>query len=120
MAELDPLSAARSADRPRHHTGTSDTELAVFGATERLIAEVPLHDLTVGQIIAAAEVSRATFYFYFSSKYAVLAGLLASVMDEMFEVAQPFLAMVEDASPTDALRQSLTAASRLWAGHRPA
>jgi AcrR family transcriptional regulator len=120
MAELDPLTTARSTDRPRPHTGTSDTELAVFQATERLIAEVPLHDLTVAQIIAAADISRATFYFYFSSKFAVLSGLLANVMDEMYEVAQPFLSRPDELAPVQALRQSLQSASRLWASHRPA
>jgi AcrR family transcriptional regulator len=120
MDELDPLSAARSTDRPRPHTGTSETELAVYQATERLISQVPLHDLTVAQIIHAADISRATFYFYFSSKFAVLSGLLTGVMDEMFEVAQPFLSRRDDVPPVAALRQSLVAASRLWTGHRPA
>ena len=120
MSEQDPLSTARSTDRPRPHSGTSDTELAIFQATERLISDVPLHDLTVAQIIQAADISRATFYFYFSSKFAVLSGLLASVMDEMFEVAQPFLSRLDEVPPADALRLSLESASRLWANHRPA
>jgi AcrR family transcriptional regulator len=120
MTSPDPLSTARSTDRPRPHTGTSETELAVFAATERLITELPLHDLTVAQIIAEADISRATFYFYFSSKFAVLSGLLANVMDDIYDLAQPFLARDQTVAPVDALRQSLEGAIRMWAGHRPA
>src|ERR1700736_1886578 len=114
------LQAARSADRPRTHGGASETELAIFEAAERLLAEVPLHDLSVAQIIEAAELSRATFYFYFSSKYAVVTGLLARVMDEIFDVVQPFVRRQLDVSPETALRGSLEGAIALWGGHRPA
>jgi AcrR family transcriptional regulator len=94
--------------------------MAVFAATETLLADVPLHDLSVADIISAAGISRATFYFYFSSKFAVVSGLLARVMDEMFDVVQPFVQREEDVPPEDALRQSLEAAVGLWASHRPA
>jgi AcrR family transcriptional regulator len=120
VTDPGPLRATRSADRPRPHGGTSDTELAIFAATERLLADVPLHELSVAQIISAAGISRATFYFYFSSKYAVVSGLLASVMEEIFEVVQPFVRRDEDLSPEVALKNSLEGAIALWAGHRPA
>jgi AcrR family transcriptional regulator len=55
--------------RPRAHTGEQDAEKAIFEATERLLAEQPLHELSVAQIITAAGLSRATFYHYFSSKF---------------------------------------------------
>jgi AcrR family transcriptional regulator len=74
----------------------------------------------VAQIIAEAEISRATFYFYFSSKFAVVSGLLAQVMDQIFEVVQPFVQRSEDISPAEALRRSLSGATQLWQSHRPA
>jgi len=120
VAEGGRLASARGTDRPRTHAGTSDTELAIFAATERLLSEVPLHELSVAQIISAAEISRATFYFYFSSKFAVVSGLLAQVMDEIFEVVQPFVRRTGDISPEEALRQSLAGATQLWKSHRPA
>lgn len=120
MSNLDPLAAARSLDRPRAHEGTSETEVAIFEATEALLGDVPLHDLSVAQIIAAAGVSRATFYFYFSSKYAVVSGLLAQITDEVFQVITPFTQRDEEVAPEEALRESLAAAIDLWAGHRPA
>jgi len=120
VAESDRLAAARGNDRPRTHAGTSETELAIFAATERLLAQEPLHELSVAQIIAAAEISRATFYFYFSSKFAVVSGLLARVMDEIFEVVQPFVQRDDATSPEEALRESLAGATLLWKSHRPA
>src|SRR5258708_21070635 len=120
MTELDPLAATRGADRPRAHGGTSETEVAIFEATERLLADVPLHDLSVAQIISAAGISRATFYFYFRSKFGVVSGLLARVMDEIFTVVQPFIQRPDGVRPEDALRDSLSAAVSTWASHRPA
>jgi TetR/AcrR family transcriptional regulator, ethionamide resistance regulator len=120
MSEADPLAATRSGDRPRSHGGTSDTEIAIFDATEQLLGEMPLHDLSVAQIITAAGISRATFYFYFSSKFAVVSGLLARVMEEIFTVVQPFTAREEGVPPEEALEKSLSAAIVLWASHRPA
>lgn len=120
MTEPDPLSATRAGDRPRAHGGTSETEIAIFEATERLLGEVPLHELSVAQIINAAGISRATFYFYFSSKFAVVSGLLARVTDQVFEMITPFTQRSEKVPPEDALRQSLSAAVHLWANHSPA
>jgi AcrR family transcriptional regulator len=94
--------------------------VAIFDATERLLAEVPLSELSVAQIIAAAGISRATFYFYFSSKFAVLGGLLARVSDEIFDVVQPFVERQDSVAPEQALRDSLSEAVALWERHRPA
>ncbi len=120
LTEQERLAATRGGDRPRAHAGTSDTELAIFVATERLLAEIPLHELSVAQIIGAAEISRATFYFYFSSKFAVVSGLLARVMEEIFEVVQPFVQREDGVLPEQALRSSLEGAIALWKSHRPA
>src|SRR5215210_7350847 len=89
-------------DRPRAHKGSSEPEAAIFAATERLLADVPLHELSVMQIIGEAGISRATFYFYFSSKFAVLGGLLAIVMDEIFASARPFVDRETDDDPEEA------------------
>lgn len=120
MNEPTPLAATRRADRPRAHIGTSDAEQAIFAATEQLLSGTSLQDISVAAIIEAAGISRATFYFYFSSKFAVLTGLLATVMDEMFGVVSPFVQRDDDVRPEAALRRSLEAAIALWQRHRPA
>ena len=112
------LQTTRGSDRPRPHGGDTDTERAIFEATERLLEQVPLHDLSVAQIIEAAGISRATFYFYFSSKYAVVTGLLARVMDEIYEVVQPSVQRDQGTAPDAALRDSLERSIAVWHAHR--
>lgn len=77
-----------------------------------------MHQLSVAQIIEEAEVSRATFYFYFSSKYAVITGLLGQVMEEIYDVARPFIERAEEEPPDEALRRGIEAAATLWSTHR--
>ena len=119
-AKLTPLESARRSDRPRSHQGNTDAEATIFAATERLLAQVPLHEISVADIIAEAQISRATFYFYFSSKYAVVTGLLARVMDEIYDLVRPFVDRDEVEPPEAALRRSLEATFQVWSAHRSA
>lgn len=119
MSSRSALETSRANDRPRSHDGASGAERVIFEATESLLAEVSLHDLSVSQIITRADISRATFYFYFSSKYAVVSGLLANVMGEIFEAVRPYVERDENRSPQEALRESLQAGVSIWAKHRP-
>jgi AcrR family transcriptional regulator len=110
--------AAPSQATATEQADSAGTQAQIFAATERLLEQVPLHDLSVAQIIDEAGVSRATFYFYFGSKYAVIAGLLAGVMDEVYEVARPFIERPDDEPPERALRRGIEAAAVLWSSHR--
>jgi len=71
------------ATQPRAHT-------AILQATERLLRERPLSQLSVADIIEAAGVSRTSFYAYFTSKTAVIAEALREVMDEVIVAVRPF------------------------------
>ncbi len=77
-----------------------------------MLEEVALSDLSVAQIIEQAEISRATFYFYFSSKYDVVVGLLAKIMNDVYDVASPFINRLDDDEPVAAMRR-VAASSRL-------
>jgi AcrR family transcriptional regulator len=118
VTERSRLETARGNDRPRAHEGARGPELAIFDATERLLAEVPVYELSVAQIVTAAGVSRATFYFYFSSKFAVVTGLLARVMDEIYLLVQPYVQRKDGTPPERALRSSLESAIAVWSNHR--
>jgi AcrR family transcriptional regulator len=98
--------------------GRGDTRGQIFEAAERLLEDVPLHDLSVAQIIERAGVSRATFYAYCTSKFSVVEGLLTQIMDEVYDVARPFIDRAEDEPPDLALRRSLEASAALWRKHR--
>jgi TetR/AcrR family transcriptional regulator, ethionamide resistance regulator len=68
----------------------SRAESAILDATEQLLRERPLHQLSVADIIDAAGVSRSSFYAYFASKTAVIAECLRAVMDQVVVAVQPF------------------------------
>jgi len=102
-------------DRPRAHAGDSGAEKAIFAALTRLLDRVPLRDISVSQIISEAQISRATFYFYFSSKFAVVTGLIAAVMEELAQAIAP---SVRREDPIEALRLRLEAMAAGWAQHR--
>ena len=114
------LEATRRADRPRTRDGSSEIEEQIFAATEELLADVGLGDLGVSEICRRAGVARGTFYFYFSSKHAVVAGLLARVMDEIFVGMTPFAGGTRtgDVAPAQALEAGLRAGWTVWTEHR--
>jgi AcrR family transcriptional regulator len=103
--------------RPRAHTGEQEAEKAIFEATERLLTEQPLHELSVAQIIAAAGLSRATFYHYFSSKFEVVAALMLRIFEEMFSETHTVLE-APWTDPGAALRSSLETGMETWFQHR--
>jgi AcrR family transcriptional regulator len=80
--------------------------MAIMAATERLLQERPFSELNVADIIAAAGVSRTTFYAYFSSRAAVLAECLRRVIGQIAVAVDPFLTdALQD--PERAIRESL-------------
>lgn len=100
-------SIQRPPDRPRTHSGTTEKERAILDATQQLLETVSLSDLSVAEIIKAAKVSRTSFYFYFSSKDAVVVALVKEISREISELIQPLLDRGET-PPEQAVRESLT------------
>jgi AcrR family transcriptional regulator len=81
-------------------------EAAILAATEELLRERPLNELSVGDIIERAGISRTSFYVYFASKTAVIAECLRRVMDEVTVAVEPFLS-VTGPDPEGAVRTSV-------------
>lgn len=77
-------SAAGRASRGRRTARPSgdERELAILATAERLLADRSLADISVDDLAKGAGISRPTFYFYFSSKEAVLLTLLDRVVNE--------------------------------------
>jgi TetR/AcrR family transcriptional regulator, ethionamide resistance regulator len=107
------------ADRPRQHSRTSDAEQAILAATEKLLGETSLHELSVAQIIATAGVSRATFYFYFGSKFAVLTALVDRVITEIYEVGRQFVDRTRELPIAASMPERIRASAGVWAANRP-
>ena len=87
-----------------------------MAATERLLTSHALHDLTVADIVREAKISRGTFYFWFSSKLAVVNALVGQAMQEMMDVFEPVLAAEPGTVPD--LRKGVEASARVWINHR--
>jgi TetR/AcrR family transcriptional regulator, ethionamide resistance regulator len=81
------VSVAAQTAQPRSN-GRAHT--AILAATEQLLQDGPFNHLSVSEIIAAAGVSRTSFYAHFSSKTAVVAECLRRVMDQVTGAAEPF------------------------------
>jgi AcrR family transcriptional regulator len=109
---------ARTATDRRAREGNADTRAQILAATESLLERVALRDLSVAQIIEQAEISRATFYSYFGSKYDVVVGLLAKIMDDVYDLTRPFIDRDDDVEPATAMSRSLEAAAAAWGTHR--
>jgi AcrR family transcriptional regulator len=77
-----------------------------------LLVERTFDTLSVAEIIAAAGVSRASFYFYFAGKQAVLAELVRRAVGAGHEAAQPWVR--SKAGPRETLRSGIDAGARLW------
>jgi AcrR family transcriptional regulator len=92
---------------------------SIYAATARLLERESFNDISVAQILTEANVSRATFYFYFASKFSVLSGLLENAMNDIFETVQPFLTRSPEDSPDVALERSIRAVTHAWHRHRP-
>jgi TetR/AcrR family transcriptional regulator, ethionamide resistance regulator len=86
--------------------GSGRAPAAILAATEQLLRERPLNELSVADIIEAAGISRTSFYAHFASKTAVLAEALRRVMDQVMVAVDPFLSEpATDVEP--AIRASL-------------
>jgi TetR/AcrR family transcriptional regulator, ethionamide resistance regulator len=96
-----------------------DVRRSLLDATRRLLADHRFDQLTVADILAAAQVSRASFYFYFESKHAVLAELVRAAVEQAQAAAQPWLEHRRDQSPREMLRQGTLDGARLWREHGP-
>jgi AcrR family transcriptional regulator len=100
-------------------TRNGDIEQSVCDATERLLSTHRFADLSVADILGEAGVSRASFYFYFASKYALLSAVSERAVDEVYAVTQTWLHRAESEPPLDALRTAMRGAVSRWSAHGP-
>ena len=94
-----------------------DRESAILETFERLLEERPLASISVDDLARGAGISRPTFYFYFSSKDAVLLTLLDRVIAEA-DAASAAAFPGPAADRRDAWRQGITAYYETFRAHR--
>lgn len=115
-----PQHKARRDDQQSFREGAEqrDVPKAILDATEQLLAHQRFDELSVANILSAAQVSRASFYFYFESKYMVLGELVRRVVQQAQAAAGPWVE--EDTRPPEhTLRQGTSQGLQLWIKHAP-
>ncbi|CAJ1584233.1 TetR/AcrR family transcriptional regulator [[Mycobacterium] wendilense] len=92
---------------------------AIVDAVRELLEEKPFADLSVSAISDRAGVARSGFYFYFDSKYAVLAHILAEAAHELEELTHYFAPRGLEESPAEFARRMVGSAAAVFARNDP-
>ncbi|MBU8809609.1 TetR/AcrR family transcriptional regulator [Mycolicibacterium goodii] len=92
---------------------------AIVTAVRELLEEQPFSDISVSTISERAGVARSGFYFYFDSKYAVLAVILAEAMEELDALTHNFAPRGEDESPAAFAKRMVGSAAAVYATNDP-
>jgi AcrR family transcriptional regulator len=92
---------------------------AIMQAVRELLQERPFGELSVSTISLRAGVARSGFYFYFDSKYAVLAQILAEAAEELEELTQYFAPREPGESPEQFAKRMVGSAAAVYAHNDP-
>jgi len=87
---------------------------ALLAAASRQFANRGVAAVSVEELIAEADVSRATFYRFFSSKYS----LLEDILNPIFEIAVERMRALADRPPAAAVEGLIDVYWLLWRRHR--
>src|SRR3954451_14754345 len=87
--------------RGRRTAGGASREMeeAILAAMRELLSQRRFVDISVADILATAGVSRASFYFYFESRPAVLPALVRRAVPRGHEALQLWLTHDQDEPP---------------------
>ncbi len=92
---------------------------AIVTAVRDLLQERSLADLSVSAISERAGIARSGFYFYFDSKYAVLAVILAEAMDELQALTHDFAPREPDEPLAEFAKRMVGSAATVYASNDP-
>jgi AcrR family transcriptional regulator len=110
-AELQPIDKNRSrGDRQRD---------AIVTAVRELLQERPFADLSVSVISARAGVARSGFYFYFDSKYAVLARIVSEALEELDTLTHNFAPREPGETPEAFAKRMVGSAAAVFVTNDP-
>jgi AcrR family transcriptional regulator len=92
---------------------------AIVTAVRELLEERPFSDLSVSTISERAGVARSGFYFYFDSKYAVLAVILADASEMLDRLTHNFAPREPGESPDAFAKRMVGSAAAVYANDDP-
>lgn len=115
--DTDATPGSGEADGPRRR-GDKQRH-AIVTAVRDLLQEKPFAELSVSSISDRAGVARSGFYFYFDSKYAVLAHILGEVAEELTELTGDFAPRGDDETPSQFATRMIGSAAAVYAQNDP-
>lgn len=92
-------------------------EHALVAAAERLLAAGRFRDASVADLAREANISRASFYFYFASKQALLAAVIDEAVRQFNARILRELDTDDDRPPAELVAATILAARDLWWEH---
>jgi AcrR family transcriptional regulator len=92
---------------------------AIVAAVRGLLEEQPFADLSVSTISERAGVARSGFYFYFESKYDVLAFILKDALAELDELTHDFAPRTAAEPPAVYAKGMVRSAAAMFASNDP-
>lgn len=103
--------------RRPERVSADEREREILLTAESLLAERPLHEISVDDLASGAGLSRSAFYFYFASKEQVLLSLLDRLVeDQLVEERDAPRNLADD--PPGVWRHVLGASFERWSAHR--
>jgi AcrR family transcriptional regulator len=108
----------RSRRTPPSGRDDRDIRKVILDVTRELLGERRFDEIAVADILAAAEISRGSFYFYFESKQDVLAELVRQAVGEGHVAARPWLGH-EEGEQYATVRHGISEGARLWREQAP-
>jgi AcrR family transcriptional regulator len=105
---------ARYVPRPKRG---DERRAQLLNALEDLLAVRSLAEIGIADLTGAAGVTRSAFYFYFPTKAAAVAALLADFRDEMQQAGAPWYEDGGATAPLERVHAAVDASVRLWRDH---
>ncbi|MGV0814086.1 TetR/AcrR family transcriptional regulator [Mycolicibacterium boenickei] len=119
-AESIPGTSDGSTGRPQARRSRGDRQReAIVTAVRELLEEQSFADLSVSTISERAGVARSGFYFYFDSKYAVLAVILADAMEELAALTHDYAPREDGETPAAFAERMVGSAATVFATNDP-
>jgi AcrR family transcriptional regulator len=110
---------AESAPQEIRRTRGDRQRDAIVTAVRDLLQERSFADLSVSTISERAGVARSGFYFYFDSKYAVLAVILADASDLLDDLTHHFAPREPGETPASFAKRMVGSAATVYANDDP-
>ena len=119
-AESIQRSGSGSAQRSQTRRSRGDRQReAIVTAVRELLEEQSFADLSVSAISERAGVARSGFYFYFDTKYAVLAVILAEAMEQLATLTHDYAPREDGETPAAFAKRMVGSATAVFASNDP-